>query len=397
MIYYSKNIVTPRGVIEGFLKVSNGKIVGVSNECKEPFIDYTDEIILPGFIDVHVHGWGRGSYMFEKTPESIVLMAEDQAKEGVTGFLATTVTDSLEETYRYIEAANEIYGKPIHGSKFMGVHLEGPFMNKEHKGMQKEEYCINPDLSLMKSFVDLQVEPRMIKLMTIAPELDGSKEVIKYCKENGIQLSIGHSGATFDVISELKEYGLGGVTHMFSGMKGIHHRELGVVGTALYYDDLMCEFAKQTGMTVRHEAFDIVYRIKGADGIFMTTDCAGLANRREPSYHYVRKITFSREGNEFIMKHDSGEVERINIDDYSSLRTLEMGYIDSIKNMLRHTPMTYPELAKITSLNPARYIGMDDHKGKIQEGYDADLTIVTPHMTLCETVVEGERVVVVER
>ncbi len=397
MIYYSKNIVTPKGIIEGYLEVENGKITGISKECNKDYVDYTDDVILPGFMDIHVHGWGRGSYMFEKTPESIRLMAEDQAKEGVTGFLATTVTDSIEETYKYIDAANAIYGKPIKGSKFMGVHLEGPFMNKEHKGMQKEEYCINPDLGLMQSFVERQIEPRMIKLMTIAPELEGAKPVIQHCKENGIQLSIGHSGATFDVISELKEYGLGGVTHMFSGMKGIHHRELGVAGTALYYEDLMCEFAKQTGMTVRHEAFDIVYRIKGADGIFMTTDCAGLANRREPSYHYVRKITFSREGDEFVMRHDSGEEERIDVSDYESLRTLEMSYIDSIKNMLKHTPMTYTDLAKITSLNPAKYIGMDDCKGKIQAGYDADLTIVTSHMTLLETVVEGERVVVVER
>lgn len=397
MIYYSKNIVTPKGIIEGYLHIEDGKIADITPTCDQDFVNYENDVILPGFMDIHVHGWGRGSYMFEKTPESIRLMAEDQAKEGVTGFLATTVTDSLEETYKYIDAANEIYGKPIHGSKFMGVHLEGPFMNKEHKGMQNEEYCINPDLDLMKSFVDRQIEPRMIKLMTIAPELDGAKPVIQYCKEQGIQLSIGHSGANFDVISELKEYGLGGVTHMFSGMKGLHHRELGVVGSALYYQDLMCEFAKQTGMTVRHEAFDIVYRIKGPNGIFMTTDCAGLANRQEPSYHYVRKITFSRVGDEFVMRHDDGREERINVTNYESLRKLEMGYIDSIQNMLKHTPMTYTDLAKITSLNPARYIGMDDHKGKIQVGYDADLTIVTPHMTLCETVVEGERVVVVEK
>lgn len=393
-VYYSDNVVTPRGIISAYVIVEDNKIKEVVKEYSGDYIDYSDKVILPGFIDVHVHGWGRGSYSIENTPESIIKMGEDQAREGVTGFLATTLNASLEDTYQYIKTANEVYNTHIEGSKLLGVHLEGPFLSVKHKGMQKEEFCLDPNMEIMQKFYDLQEDKSMIKLMTMAPELPGAKEVIQFCHANGIQISIGHSGATFAEISELKEFGLGGVTHMFSGMSGLHHRELGVAGSALYYEDLMCEFAKQTGITVRHEAFDITYRIKGADGIFMTTDCIGSARRKEPSYQYTRGINYIPNGDTLIMKYDSGKVEEVDLSNYESIRTIEMSYIDSIREMLKHTPMTYLEVAKITSTNPAKYIGLDASKGRIQAGYDADLTIVDNDMKLVETVVEGKRVFV---
>lgn len=393
MIYYSNNIVTPRGTIKGYLEVKDGKIINIHDTWDADYIDYSDKVILPGFIDVHVHGWGRGSYSIENTPESIIRMGEDQAREGVTGFLATTLNAPLDFTYQYIKTANEVYNKvEIEGSKLLGVHLEGPFINKKHKGMQKEEYCLDPSMDIMQEFYNIQEDKSMIKLMTMAPELPGAKEVIQFCNANNIQISIGHSGATFDVITELKEFGLGGVTHMFSGMSGLHHRELGVAGTALYYKDLMCEFAKQTGITVRHQAFDIVYRIKGADGIFMTTDCVGSSRRQEKSYQYTRGITYIPNGDTLIMEYDSGERVEVDITKYENIRTIEMSYIDSIREMLKYTPMTYQEIAKITSLNPAKYIGLDATKGSILPGKDADLTIINEDMTLVETVVEGRRV-----
>lgn len=396
-VYYSKNIVTPKGIIEGYLVVEDTKIKEILKEFHGLYINYENQVIFPGFIDVHVHGWGRGSFSIENTPESIVRMAEDQAREGVTGFLATTLNAPLSDLYQYIHSANAVFNKvDIKGSKMLGVHLEGPFINPKHKGSMIEKYCLLPTMEVMGKFYEIQEDKTMIKLMTMAPELEGSKAVIQFCKERGIQISIGHSGASFDVISELKEFGLGGVTHMFSGMSGLHHRELGVAGSALYYDDLMCEFAKQTGITVRHEAFDIAYRIKGADGIFMTTDCIGSARRKEQGYQYTRGITYIPNGDTLVMKYDTGQIDEIDITNYESIRTIEMSYIDSIANMLKYTPMTYQEIAKITSTNPAKYIGLDKNKGIIQAGKDADLTIVNEDMTLVETVVEGRRVHVVE-
>lgn len=398
MIYYSKNIVTPKGVIEGYLEVKDNKIIKIHDTCDKEFIDYRDKIIMPGWIDIHVHGWGRGSYMWDKNAESIILMGEDMAKEGVTGFLATTAADSYENTIKYLDGANAVYNKEkINGAAMLGVHLEGPFMSKEFRGMQKEEYCIDPDIDFMEKLYNYQEDETMIKLMAMAIELPNAKSVIQYCKERNIQVSVGHSAAKFEDIKNLKEYGIGGVIHMFSGMKGIHHREPGVAGAALYFDDLYCEFAKQTGITVRHEIFDITYRIKGPDKIIMTTDCAGSAKRKEKSYQYTRQVTYIPQGEILRLEYDDGRVEEFDLNNYEEIRKIEMSYLDSIKNMLKHTPVKLTDLAKITSTNAAKYIGIDDTKGIIQAGMDADLTILSKDFDLIETVVNGDRVYINEQ
>ncbi len=388
---YSKNIVSHQGVIEGYITVEDGKILSLDKGVPTgDYIDFKDASIFPGFIDVHVHGWGRGSYMFENTPQSIIRMGEDQAREGVTGFLATTVADSIEKTLEYIETGNQVYGQRINGAALLGIHLEGPFINKEHKGMQKEEYCIKPDLSIMKEFYNHQKDKSMIKLMTMAPELDDGMQVLKFCKEFGIQVSAGHTAVGLSDLSIMKDYGVGGVTHMFSGMQGFHHRDLGTAGAALYLDDIVCEFAKQTGMTVKHEAFDMAFKIKGADKIMMTTDCAGMSRLKTAKYHYTRKLEFIPEGNNMRLKHDDGREEVVSLEDYEFVRTIEMSYLESIKNMLKHTPMSKIDVAKITSKNPAKYIHLQDKKGMIIAGHDADFTIVDKDYDLLATVVNGE-------
>lgn len=175
--------------------------------------------------------------------------------------------------------------------------------------MQREDCCIDPDMTIMRRFMDAQSHPQIIRLMTLAPELPGAKELIQFCHVHQIQINIGHSAATFDCIRDLKEYGLGGVTHMFSGMRGLHHREPGVAGAALYFDDLNCEFAKQTGMTVRPEVFALTWRLKSKDKIIMTTDCGGIALTKKEKYHYIRKQTFIPNGDELILRNDDGSEE----------------------------------------------------------------------------------------
>lgn len=163
---------------------------------------------------------------------------------------------------------------------------------------------------------------------------------------------------------------------MFSGMRGLHHRELGVVGAALYFDDLTCEFAKQTGMTVKPEAFALVWKLKNKNKIIMTTDCSGIALCKKEKYHYIRKQTFIPDGNTLIIRNDDGKEERVDITQYKNVRDLELSYIKSIQNLIANVHPSVHEIIKITSENPARYIGVDDHKGSLESGKDADLLIV---------------------
>ncbi len=389
MILYAKRIVTPKGVIEGYIHIKDGKIVDITDTCDEEFIDYRDQILMPGYIDIHTHGWATGSYWMEKTAKSIWDMQRHLPKCGVTSFLATTGTDSIDETFRYIEAANEAYANQHEGAELLGIHMEGPFISKEFKGLQKEEHCLTPDVKLMEQFYNAQTNKEMIKLMTLAPELDHAKELIQFNRAHGIQNSIGHSGATFDDISALKNDGLGGVTHMFSGMRGFHHRELGDAGSALYFNDLMCEFAKQSGMTVKHEAFDIVYRLKGDNGIYLTTDCQGLAKTQTPFHHYIRKETFEPDGAMLKITSDDGNVRIIDPNDYEAVKDIEIGYDTSVRNMLKHTPMNLVSLSKLTSLNPATYIHMDDVKGSIEIHKDADIIVLDDEYHVIETFCKG--------
>ncbi len=387
---YAKRIITPTEEKAGYLLLRDGKITDIVDEFEGEYEDYSDAIIMPGFIDQHTHGWGRGSILYENDRACLEMMIADQAKEGVTGFLATSFTDDLDSILKSIHHANELYGKQPKGTKLLGVHLEGPFINPTYKGAQKEEYCMVPDLNVMKRFYEAQEDPTMIKLITLAPELDHAKEVIDFCLAHGIQVAAGHTGATFEEMMQAQKDGVGGVTHMFSAMTGLHHRKPGVAGAALYNPHLMCEFAKQTGITVRHEVFNIVFRIKGAQGIILCTDCLGNGKQKEPYYHATRNVHFIPQGDQLIERDASGNEKIYDLNDYESLRHIELSYLGSVKNLLQHTPMSFQELALITATNSANYIGIGDRKGSIEAGKDADFTIITPEIDLLATVVEGE-------
>lgn len=390
MYLYSKNIYFPNQIKrEGYLKIEDGIITAFEkNIGTEKYEDYSDYAIIPGFIDQHLHGWGTGSFGNDKTPHGLMEMKKHLPSVGVTSFLATSGAEPIEDLIQGIKTSCEIMKTQKNdGASLLGVHLEGPFVSAKQKGMMREEFFKEPSVELMQTFVDPQTVPNAIKLMTMAPELPGSKEVIQFCKAHGIQINIGHSHATFEEIANLKEYGLGGVTHMFSGMRGLHHRELGVAGTALYFDDLYCEFAKQTGMTVKPEAFQLAYRLKGPDRIIMTTDNTAMAQLTQERYHYIRKQTFIPDGKWFVIRNDDGTEQRYDRTDYEQVKHLELSYIESIQNLIKNVHPSVHEVIKMTSENCAKYLNVYDRKGSIEVGKDADLLIIDEdfniHATYC--------------
>lgn len=392
MYIYSERIYTPQGFKKGYLKIEEGKFKGIFNDVSENFMDYKEYLIVPGFIDIHIHGWATGSFTHEGTKKSLENMSKELVKVGVTSFLPTTGADDLKTINGQLKEGKKSIKdySPQKGADILGFHLEGPFINKEFKGMQKEEYCLNPSIEILEQFFESGGKEN-IKLITLAPELEGSLEFIKYVNGEGIQISIGHSAAEFEEIRDLKDYGLGGFTHTFSGMKGFHHRRLGVVGAAMYFDDMYAEFAKQTGMTVKPEAFAIMYKIKGPEKIILTSDSTGLAHVKQPFHHYIRECTFIPDGDYLKLKYDDGREERINKYDYDKVKDLELSYLNSVKNVVANIDASIGDIVKMTAENPAKYIGVYDKKGSIEIGKDADLLVIDGLWNLKDVFVKGIR------
>lgn len=397
MLFYSNKIYTPSGFQSGYLRVENGKIKEIlQSSAGESVIDYSDKIIVPGFIDIHVHGWATGSYIHQGNKRSLEKMSADMVHMGVTSYLATTVTEHIDKLKKQVSNAQEYMNEwdPTMGSEVLGVHLEGPFINEEYKGMQKAEYCLSPSIEITDSLLN-QAESGTVKLMTLAPELEGMEEVIQYLNQKNIQISVGHSAAEFEEIAQLKDGGLGGFTHTFSGMRGMHHRRLGVAGAAMYFDDMYAEFGKQTGLTVKPEAFAIVYKIKGPDKIILTTDCTGLAQASELTYHYIREATFEPESERSVkVTHDNGAVEVYDKHNYQEVKDIELGFLPSVQNVVKNIDASVGEIVKMTSENPAKYIGVFDRKGSIEPGKDADFIIVDGDWNLYETYIKGIKQVI---
>ena len=223
MVLYSKHIILEQDTFDGFLEMEDGKIKGLYKRYEGPYEDFSNEIIFPGFIDIHVHGWATGSFWFQKTKESVKEMCRTLPFAGVTSFLATSGADTLEEIEKCILAADDGWdetegkNKGQNGAELLGVHLEGPFINPQYRGMQKEECCIEPNLQVMKELYGNFRHKQLCRHMTIAVERDHAREVLDFCRDHGIQTAVGHSGATFHEIASIKDAGIGGVTHMFSG------------------------------------------------------------------------------------------------------------------------------------------------------------------------------------
>lgn len=392
MLFYSEKIYTPSGFQTGYLSIEEGKIKGIfDHKPDEEVIDYTDKMIVPGFIDIHIHGWATGSFMHQADKASLENMSKDLVNMGVTSYLPTTSTDSVDKINKQLSEANAFRQEwsPKKGAEAIGVHLEGPFINEKYKGMQKAEYCLLPSVEMIDQFLD-HGETGLVKLITLAPELPGAEEVIKYLRDKGIQISVGHSAAEFEEIKRLKDYGLGGFTHTFSGMRGMHHRRLGVAGAAMYFDDMYAEFGKQTGLTVKPEAFAIVYKIKGPDKVYLTTDCTGLAQAEEKTYHYIRQATFEQEGDALVkVTHDDGKIETFNKHDYESVKDIELGFLGSVKNVVKNIDASIGDIVKMAAENPAKYIGVYDQKGSIEANKDADFLIIDGDWNLYETYVKG--------
>ncbi|GAJ10558.1 unnamed protein product, partial [marine sediment metagenome] len=240
-------------------------------------IEGKDKFIVPGYIDIHVHG-GGGSDVMDGDYKAINQIAITHSHFGTTAFLPTTMTMSKDKIIRSLRSICEAVKKGTTGAEILGIHMEGPYINPEKKGAQKEEDI--KKISIEEFLEFNQASGNLIRLVTIAPEMPGAIELIKYLYKQGIIASVGHSNATYAQVQAGIQAGLSHVTHTFNAMRGLHHREPGVVGAALSSPELTVEIVAD-GIHVHTVVMKILIQTKENEKIVLITDAMRAACLKE--------------------------------------------------------------------------------------------------------------------
>ncbi|NTU21959.1 N-acetylglucosamine-6-phosphate deacetylase [Brevibacillus sp. HB1.2] len=364
----------------GLVVVGNGKItyVGKADEYGKALPNHVvtveDGWICPGFVDMHMHGID-GYDTMDGTPESLQAISTALARHGVTSFLATTMTapyDQLEQVLVNI-AQNSRQGLP--GAQTIGIHLEGPWINPRYKGAQKEENIAIPKLDAVQKLYGLS--EGLIKVVTIAPEQPEALEAIAWLKERDVIVSAGHTGATFAQATEAVDAGVRHFTHCFNAMTGLHHREPGVVGAAMYHEQLSTELIAD-GIHVHPAVMKILYRVKTAERLALVSDSMRAAAMGEGTYDL---------GGQEVHVHDN-QAKLADGTLAGSILTLNR----AVGNMVTLSGVALPEAVEMASHTPASILGFGDRKGRLAAGYDADITVLNTQFDVTMTFVAGKEV-----
>ncbi|SNS58100.1 N-acetylglucosamine-6-phosphate deacetylase [Anaerovirgula multivorans] len=338
-------------------------------ENAEEIIDVKGCYISPGFIDIHIHGSG-GSDTMDGTVEALKMISNTILVNGTTGFLPTTMTMDMPVIHKALEAVKKATTMEWSGAKILGVHMEGPFINKKFKGAQREDYIIKPNYEFIKDYVDI------IKIITMAPEIEGSRAFIESVKKrSNAVLSIGHSNATYEEAMEAIEAGISHSTHLFNAMTPLQHRNPGVVG-AVFNSNITCELIADK-IHVHPELFKFILKVKGQDRLALITDAMRAGCMKEGMYELGGQPVLVKEGKAQL---EDGSLA-------GSILTLNQ----AVKNFVEITKAPLYEVINLVSLNPARIIGIEGEKGSIEVGKDADIIVFDENIEMKMVFVEGCR------
>lgn len=375
MIIQSKKVWIADQFTPAQLELEDGIIKEIYpyNE-KEVTKDYGDLRILPGFIDIHCHG-AYGFDTNDANPEGLRKWAKGIVDEGVTSFLATTLTQSEEVLTNAVSNVAKVVEEDYEGAEILGIHFEGPYLNKAHKGAQPEEYCVKPNIEQFKRYQ--KAAHGLIKYITMAVENDEDFTLTKYCSQNNVVVSIGHSNATYEQAVQAYAHGARSMTHVYNAMTPFTHRANGLVGGALrirnMYGEIICDGNHST-----LAALNNFFTSKGPDYSVMITDslmCKG--------FPVGTKFDFG--GQEVVIYPDGSAhlVEAGNL--AGSTLNVNKGLKILIEDAL--VPVNYA-INACTS-NPARCLHVDDRKGTIGVGYDADLVVLDRDYEVVQTYCKG--------
>lgn len=373
MFYKADYIILEDKVLENYyMEVKKGKIKSFSREKPEEYEDL-GEIIAPGLVDTHIHGY-HGEDIMNAKKGALEIISKGLLETGVTSFLPTTLTDSTERLDEACRVVGEEY-KDVTGAKVRGVFLEGPFFTEKYKGAQNEKYMSDPDIEKLKKWKDLS--DGLVNKIAIAPERKGVADFIHKANAIGVTVALGHSDASYEDAMAAVDEGANIFVHTYNGMSGLHHRKPGMVGAAMNSDaisELICD-----GHHVNPVSANILMDVKGRDKIALITDCMSAGGMADGDYKLGEFDVIVKDGTARLK--EGGNLA-------GSILKLK----DAVKNVVEWEIGDVFEAIQMASLIPAKSVGIDDVCGKLKIGYDADFIVLDQSLDLKSTYLNGEKV-----
>jgi len=366
-------IVLPDRIAEDAVIVFGERIEKIAARDEINLADYEvmdacGHYVLPGLVDMHIHGY-LGADVSDGDADGVRLMAEGIIQNGVTAWCPTTMTVSKAEIEAAFDAVRSVKNSgEYYGARILGVNSEGPFINPAKKGAQAEEHILRPDADFIIKHSDI------VKLFTVAPEVEGATECIeKVSKETDVLISMGHTNATYEEAMTGIAKGVGNATHLFNAMTALSHRSPGVVGAALA-EDITTELIADT-FHVNKGLFGPVAKLKG-DKLCLITDCIRAGGMPDGDYTLGGQPVH-KEGIQCLMPDGTiaGSVLKLN---------------QALYNLYTNTDLSLPEAVKCVSLNPATALGEDKDIGSLEIGKRADIVIADENFGILTTVLGGE-------
>ncbi len=350
------------------------KIVAIGGDVSEAEVIPLpeDAIVCPGFIDEHIHGAG-GADAMDGTVSALATISQTVAKEGTTTFLATTMTQSKENILNAMKAVKEYReAAPKTGARVAGIHLEGPFICAAHKGAQPLEYIAEPDIAVFDEYN--AASGNAIKIVSLAPEVEGMEKLIAHLTEQGIISSIGHSSAKVPNVQAALKAGATHVTHTYNAQSALHHREIGVVGSALLYDGLSAELIADT-IHVSVPAMRLLFKCKPQDKLILITDAMRAKGLPDGESELGGQKVFVKGGEARLADGTlAGSVLQMN---------------RAIQNAVEKVGVSFARAVQSATINPARDLGIDGEVGSIAIGKRADLAVLAKNYDVVCTVRDG--------
>lgn len=375
MVLQSRRVWLAGQFVPAQLEAADGKIVNVYPfGTKTADVDYGNKRIVPGFIDVHTHG----AYGFDTNdgePEGLRDWMRRIPEEGVTSILPTTVTQMPEVLTKAVANVAKVVEEGYEGAEILGIHFEGPYLDMEYKGAQPPEAIAKPTVEQFEMYQE--AAHGMIKYITMAPEHDPEFALTKYCSQNGVVVSMGHSSASYEQALMGIANGAMSMTHVYNGMTPYHHRKPGLVGTALrvrdIYGEIICD-----GCHSHLVALNNFFTAKGRDYSIMISDSL-RAKHCPPGGNYElggHPIEIGEDGLARLKGTDTIAGSTLNIN-------------KGLRILVEEAMVPFDAALNSCTINPARVLRVDDRKGKLTAGYDADIVVLEDDYAVAQTYCKG--------